>query len=1075
MAEKSSGSDLETEVSRRTFHKVALGAGAVAALGPALSSCRGGSSSRPSRERRALHFDLSSHPAESTFELRALGKRYPLALHTEETRNQALAANPSLGGGTLTHYAEDVELSAEKLHMFSVTTVHPQRGFGLATVGVHIPSDARAAVASQLRSVTGSDTSCPTGNVCGLCDQVPDEFVTGFDAAKAVVMHHPEIANLDKDIAAAVEVHICSSAAVVNLAVSICGQGAAFEASPDYEDGWCVLVPQTNADGTPMRDSAGKQVYDYRFSEQTSRDLKPAVQDVLRRIKNDPALKDKAYTVRTHGETDDGGDATSRLAQRLRLWQSNGVQVAATETGYQHNVWFKPPVYTGRDGARSFGLDIINMNFIWYGLYVEYLDPAGNPVPVPGEGPMLSMLNSTALLKVGWVESDTFKWLDVIGSPPTVFGIPLVPYPRHVELTLPEGATAARVMLCGPGAWGKVDFAGSLIAGVLLTAIFQFALPTFFLCSGAGLDEDKTLWDKFKTPAMKLKIFMAAVDAARELANPGATHEAALIGSVESLLASLLQVLLQLATTNPDLAEWTAEKVAKEEAEEAVPFVGWVLRIVAIMGTVADMVASVSQITGNPLVIENVVTFAASVDLTVSCDPGDYQFPEEATYYEVQYTVAGAVYPDAPKGFDLSQAERGQRTLRVTIDGVPTTGRTDDAVEIWFYSGPDRKFLAGHGRAKFTNRAGTDGSVTAAVTIEENPIPLTSATTYHQHRKLERKNGQYVWNEDPATLRDPVIERAGCSDGGLCELTNISVWVPGGMLGYSWMRGTQHLVKNVNAQEADPNPGMKLLETGQGAPTPVAYDKTAPFTPDNLNGRHFYLDPVDISISSPAYHLRRLSLDPASGQFKADGSWGKFAMKLDRLAVHPDGYVVGLSTNDHKLGILKLPSQAYPDDAHANNAVLKLGYGEEDQFVKRPQALTVSRTGAILILEGEGSFSIKAFDRKGNPWKFFLGGTASTFPLEEPDGKWLDIAIDDTEMLYVLSYTGTGTKAADYRLDVYDKRGTRLFRNTGIAVARMTVDKWRRIYTLNQEVMKDSPLVEPTVSVWMPSIPGATR
>ena len=194
-------------------------------------------------------------------------------------------------------------------------------------------------------------------------------------------------------------------------------------------------------------------------------------------------------------------------------------------------------------------------------------------------------------------------------------------------------------------------------------------------------------------------------------------------------------------------------------------------------------------------------------------------------------------------------------------------------------------------------------------------------------------------------------------------------------------------------------------------------------------------------------------------------------MQLDRLAVHPEGYVVGISANAHKMGVLKLPGRAYASDDHTNNAVLKLGYGANSQFVQKPQALTISRTGAILILEGESAMSIKAFDTAGNPWPFFMNGTASSFPLSETDAKWLDIAIDDTEMIFILSYTGDGTHNDDYRLDVYDKTGKRVFRNTGIAVARMVVDKWRRIYSLNHETMKNSPIVEPTVSVWMPSLP----
>ena len=117
--------------------------------------------------------------------------------------------------------------------------------------------------------------------------------------------------------------------------------------------------------------------------------------------------------------------------------------------------------------------------------------------------------------------------------------------------------------------------------------------------------------------------------------------------------------------------------------------------------------------------------------------------------------------------------------------------------------------------------------------------------------------------------------------------------------------------------------------------------------------------------------------------------------------------------------------------------------------------------------------SIKAFDVYGNPWPYFANGTSLSFPLAsvDADAKWLDIAIDDTELIFILSYTGTGLSQNDYHLDIYDKNGNRIVRNTGIAVARMTVDKFRRLYSLNQETIKGSPIVEPSASVWLPSLP----
>ena len=1078
MSKSPDGAGFDTRISRRTFNKVAVGAGAALAIGNILPGCSGSSPSySPRTETKTLHFDLSGHPADSTYELRAMGKRYVVESHTPATLQQATSPKPDLAGNAaMTHYAADVVLSEDKPLLFSLTTHHPVRGACLVLVAFHIPSSARATVRSKIakQAVTKSTAAGEACSAdCTLSDEFPDEFITVFDAAKAIVMHHPEIINLNSDIAARVEAHINNSAEVKNLALSICCQGPAYEYDPAYNDGWCVLVPLTNQDGTPKLDRFNKQIYDYRFSDKTAEDMKPAVRDVLSRIKNDPELNGKMYSVHPHGATDDDGVA-AKVAARYQLWKSGGIDIAATKTGFNHNVWFNKPTYTGSSSTRSISLTIYNMNFIWYGIYLEYLDAAGKAISIPTPSFLLTPTAEVAeedLKALLWLESDTVKWEDLITSPPTIFGVPLYPFPTEIDVTMPEGASSVRVMLCGPGYGGKLDFSPSVVPGLIMTLIFQYALPTYFLMSAKGIDEDVSLWEVFKSKAVIVKIILTAHLVVKKWINPTSVHNAALYGSMESLLASMTEEIIILIARGglPPLTEWVGKKMGEEEAEDAVPFMGWIVRTVSLRGTIGDMILTAAEICGNPPVIDNVISFTAPVAVTVNCDPDNYQFPEEATYYEVQFTVTGATYPETPQGFALVQAVRGKRSFTVTIDGVPTTGRSDDTVDIWFYDNSGKNWLAGHGTAKFDNQPAADGSITATVTIAENPIPLNATTLYSQHRKLEYLGGKYVWNEDP-TLQVPAVETTACG-AGLCELTNISVWVPGGMLVYSWMSGGQHAVKNVNAQEADPNPGMKHLNSGIGAATPVAYDKTAPYTPANMTGDHFYLDPVNISIENPAYYLRKLNLDPQSGIFKTNESWGRFPLQLDRLAVHPHGYVIGISANNHKMAVLQLPDQAYADDATTNNAVLKLGYGDTEKLVKKPQALTISRTGAILILQGESSIAIKAFDVSGNPWPFFNNGTASSFPLAESDVKWLDIAIDDTEMIFVLSYTGTGMMKNDYRLDVYDKTGNRVFRNTGVSVARMVVDKWRRLYSLNQETMKNSPIVEPTVSVWMPSVP----
>ncbi len=51
--------------------------------------------------------------------------------------------------------------------------------------------------------------------------------------------------------------------------------------------------------------------------------------------------------------------------------------------------------------------------------------------------------------------------------------------------------------------------------------------------------------------------------------------------------------------------------------------------------------------------------------------------------------------------------------------------------------------------------------------------------------------------------------------------------------------------------------------------------------------------------------------------------------------------------------------------------------------------------------------------------------------------------------------------------------GNRLARTTGVAAARLAVDTFRNVYTLNFASVIGAPRVEPSLSQWVPSTPPA--
>jgi hypothetical protein len=93
---------------------------------------------------------------------------------------------------------------------------------------------------------------------------------------------------------------------------------------------------------------------------------------------------------------------------------------------------------------------------------------------------------------------------------------------------------------------------------------------------------------------------------------------------------------------------------------------------------------------------------------------------------------------------------------------------------------------------------------------------------------------------------------------------------------------------------------------------------------------------------------------------------------------------------------------------------------------------------------------------------------------------YLDVAVESKGFIYVLSYTKPKSgplKPGDYRLDIYNPDGTPVSADAAshngiVNGARMTVDQWRTLFTLNYEQMLGaSGRPEPTISQWIPTTP----
>ena len=203
--------------------------------------------------------------------------------------------------------------------------------------------------------------------------------------------------------------------------------------------------------------------------------------------------------------------------------------------------------------------------------------------------------------------------------------------------------------------------------------------------------------------------------------------------------------------------------------------------------------------------------------------------------------------------------------------------------------------------------------------------------------------------------------------------------------------------------------------------------------------------------------------------------WGVFTEALDSLAVVQTGFVVGVDRKNHKMQILSLkdgPVDIGQAPTAATFSVQKSGPGKRRGLMASPVAVTAIGS-TILVLEN-GNQRVQAFDTSGNSVNLFQGQTTNIMRLNEPGtSEYLDISVDLQGYIFVLSYINGGLTPADYLLDIYTPNGDFLTRSTGIAAARMALDNFRNLYTLNYEELAGAPSVEPSLSQWFPSTPDS--
>jgi len=136
------------------------------------------------------------------------------------------------------------------------------------------------------------------------------------------------------------------------------------------------------------------------------------------------------------------------------------------------------------------------------------------------------------------------------------------------------------------------------------------------------------------------------------------------------------------------------------------------------------------------------------------------------------------------------------------------------------------------------------------------------------------------------------------------------------------------------------------------------------------------------------------------------------------------------------------------------------------------------------VVDGGSNMAWKIRPSAAQPGRSLVHVSLSYFALRGSRGTsvtYLDMAVEARGYIYVLSYTGDGSKASDYLLDIHAPDGTFSSRSPdpsltrtphNVIAGKLAVDLWRNVYGLMFETLRSpSGAPQPGIGHWVPTPP----
>jgi hypothetical protein len=1065
----------------------------------------------------------------------------PQVLQRARVTNSFLAALADRN--VITHFAADVGAPSNSVALGYLTcNEDPASGtWEMTSMCLHIPRAGFAYAYARARALTPDGVLPLSGkrSMYGLPaatkqSDLEDEgaLVDVNSHAEALVGLHPDIVSVDPASAAHIQSNYVSQDSNTQfLAELLQTMGPAAPQGTTSVFGmpsWATLLPLIDdTTGQPYKKSDGRlNQYYPDWSPDVDQNAAPGMASVHPLVKNDPGLGVDVTDINLNGPGQpippdvltgkkwgvrDGIPTVIRAAKLVKpgeqqvystiQWPYADVtppdasQVTFTNQGPETGLYVSQPTFvTLADGRVQATLDNVSNWFLRYlALYVQFVRPDDpqNPVIQANALPGDTLPDEPGPYpRQNWLDKPDTLFVGIVPPALAVCGVPVYPGSFSPVINIPKAAQSMRIFYAGLGLSGSAPASPESLTGVGIgmTVAFNYGVVGLFMAAGAS-----TFGDVFKlvtatgggTIAVAVTTLIGAI---LNASSPGR--------QLLTFAMGFLKVILQFGITGvlAAIVKKIWFDVGTAEAVDSVPVAGQIARAAAaIVGGIQLAETSIEIALSPPVYVFDVVEMH-SLTLTVLPDVDDDHFPEPAPGYSLYYRVSYLFDTGTAHTLDpVTVPNPAPDSIAIQFTNIPRGGQVN--VSIGFYMRAD---TTPPGQNDWCAGFGTTGLIdntldlAAPIRIKASKIPIQSTTQYlHARKSALDDSGNHYWFT--TTDAPPYVPPPNGQVPGLGALNAITVRqatsFQKGYVGYAWKAFSSGVIGcggSTNGQ-FDQMANLDTDTDNGGANAQVGYVNSAGLCGYKAGVRIGYNllthDALNVYVDTSALIIRQVSLDtPAFAPPRSNQAFGKLNLSSTRCLMHPAGSVVSISNATHKLEVLKVPPLPVSDDDAAKHYLARTlsGPGVLPGLMLSPIALAIAPDGAILVLE-QGNNRIQALDLGGNPVRFFTHQPEPYFlELDATRGAaYLDLAVEFSGYLYVLSKDANNA----HRLDVYHASQTStspICTTLGVNAAKLAVDFWRHLYTLNYEVLEANGEIpwftEPSVSFWLPPPPtGASR